>query len=247
MNVNVNGREILTDDKLLKFFVTDPLEEYRVKTILTKEPETIQWIDSWTSSTEPLRFWDIGSNIGIYTLYAAVKNQNLHVVSIEPFFKNFVRLKANIHLNKLWNIAPLCIALSNNSGWTDFCVTDERYGASGNIVTSDAHHKTKERLLQVCGDDLLKLNIEPPNFLKIDVDGIERDIIEGMKNILQNKALKSILIEINSKEDFVSINEIFSNFGFSPDDNFNKLENHSRNRRSQDPKNNAENWIFARE
>jgi len=251
---------VITEDGLLKFHVSDPLEEYRVQTILSKEPETIQWIDMWSalSPCDSCSFWDVGSNIGIYTLYAAIKYPNMQIMSFEPFFKNFVRLTANIHLNNLGNVIPFCIALSDNSGLIDFCGVDDRFGASGNvIITSDTgmvddkkaglpQYKVKETVLQVSGNDLLKLNLGPPNYLKIDVDGLELGIVEGMRDVLKSEKLKSILIEINSQEDLITVKNLLSSFGFVPDDNINLLEEHSRKRRAKNPSNTAENWVFTK-
>ena len=51
---------------------------WRVKTFSTKEPEIIKWIDGFD---ENCQFWDIGSNIGLYSCYAAKK---INVMSFEP-------------------------------------------------------------------------------------------------------------------------------------------------------------------
>ena len=254
MEKKISERIISTDDGLLDFLISDNLEEYRVKTMLTKEPETIKWINSFPSFIKkaPVTFWDIGSNIGIYTLYAATKYPKLQVMSFEPYFKNFNRLKANISLNNLNNITPMNLAMGEHSALITFCGQDDRFGASGNIVMpsnnlkDNTKYKVKENLLQVSGDDLLTLHLQIPNFIKIDVDGLELDIIKGMKEILKRDALKSVLIEINNKEELIIVKDIFSKHGFSLDDNFNLLLNHSRKRRSQDPLNTAENWIFTR-
>ena len=45
----------------------------RVDRILSKEPETIEWINSFENDSI---FFDIGANIGIYTLYSAIKIEN---------------------------------------------------------------------------------------------------------------------------------------------------------------------------
>ena len=247
-------REVVTDDGRLKFLVSDPLEEYRVKTILTKEPETIAWIDAWTASESDGQkvFWDVGSNIGIYTLYAAARNPRLQVLSFEPFFRNFMRLKANVELNRLDNVAPVYCALGNSSGLTAFAVHDLRFGASGNVVASpeqtgagDAAVRS-EAMLQLTGDDLLKLNLPAPNFLKIDVDGLEWEIIDGMRDVLGSDSLKSVLVEINSKRDLDFIGGTFAALGLLPDESINLRENHSRKRRAKDSSNTAENYVFTK-
>ncbi len=251
-------RILATEDGRLKFLVSDALEEYRVKTLLTKEPETIQWIDSWDvqGGEAQTRFWDVGSNIGIYTLYAAVRHPTVQVLSFEPFFRNFARLHANVHLNDLPNITPLYVALSRDSGIAVFRGQDDRYGASGNVVVSTeggrviaesrGRYAVSECVLKASGTALLSLGIKPPHYLKIDVDGIELDIVEGMEDLLRGDDLRSILIEVNNKTDLASVTQIFQRHGLLPDDRFNMLESHSRRRRSRDPKNTAENWVFTR-
>ncbi len=54
------------------FYVPNPLNKYRIKTFSTKEPETLAWIDSFESDAV---FWDVGANIGLYSIYA-VKTKN---------------------------------------------------------------------------------------------------------------------------------------------------------------------------
>ena len=58
------------DDNKLSFFSPDDLVVWRAKTVLTKESETIQWIDNFNKNET---MWDIGSNIGVFSLYAASK------------------------------------------------------------------------------------------------------------------------------------------------------------------------------
>ena len=57
-------------NQIFKFFITHEIELWRSNTILTKEPETIEWIDNFDQSKKII-FWDIGANIGIYSVYAA--------------------------------------------------------------------------------------------------------------------------------------------------------------------------------
>ena len=68
--------------KEIKFFIPNTVTEWRVDTLLSKEPETIKWIDEFDG--EKKIFWDIGANVGIYSIYAVVKHQNIEVVSFEP-------------------------------------------------------------------------------------------------------------------------------------------------------------------
>ena len=60
--------------------------DFRVKTIFTKEPETIKWINEFKIENDSL-FWDIGSNIGLFSLYASVVHDKLKVFSLNHLQK----------------------------------------------------------------------------------------------------------------------------------------------------------------
>ena len=64
------------NDKNLLFFTPNDLCEMRVETLFTKEPETIKWIDNFSVKSNSI-FWDIGANIGLYSIYAAAKHKKL--------------------------------------------------------------------------------------------------------------------------------------------------------------------------
>ena len=73
-------------NKEIKFFTPTKISEYRVKTLFTKEPDTIKWIDSFDNSKE-FTFWDIGANIGLYSIYNSIKNPNSKTIcSIHAIF-----------------------------------------------------------------------------------------------------------------------------------------------------------------
>ena len=65
-------------NKKIKFFVPNQLLNSRVDTFFTKEPETLEWIQTF-DKTKPIIFWDIGSNIGLYSIYAATIHSNCAV------------------------------------------------------------------------------------------------------------------------------------------------------------------------
>ena len=65
--------------KFFNFFVPNKLIKFRVNTFYSKEPETLEWIDSFEKES---CFWDIGANIGLYSVYCGVKK------NAEIFFTN---------------------------------------------------------------------------------------------------------------------------------------------------------------
>lgn len=80
----------------IRFFCPARLPALRAHNFLSKEPETIKWINAF-DDTDVL--WDIGANIGVFTLYAARKGNT--VVSFEPSSGNYYLLNKNIEINQL--------------------------------------------------------------------------------------------------------------------------------------------------
>ena len=90
---NILGRDII-------FFTPNEITDWRINTFFTKEPETLEWIDSFKG--EKIVFWDIGANIGLYSLYAAIKHPNIEIVSFEPSVNNLRILSRNIYKNNFF-------------------------------------------------------------------------------------------------------------------------------------------------
>src|SRR5689334_19678778 len=78
----------------LKFFAPTKALAWRAETLLSKEPETIRWIDSFSPGSV---FWDIGANIGTFSLYAGL-GHDISVVAFEPAAANYYVLSRNIQL-----------------------------------------------------------------------------------------------------------------------------------------------------
>ena len=193
--------------------------QMRAKTLLTKEPETITWLDTITSSDV---LWDVGACVGTYSIYAAVMSE-CKVVSFEPSANNFQMLQKNIFINKMHeNIVAFPLALGTKFKY-DLLLYNQPYkiGSSSNDVLTSKYTTHKKRKTGGCIVDsinnLVNRGIEYPTYLKIDVDGIENDIIKGATKVIPN--LKSILIELYSdkKEDLKTIKKIES-LGFTIDE-----------------------------
>ena len=94
----IRNREICIDPENLKLKLVIPnsLSKWRAETFYTKEVETLEWIDSFQKESV---FWDIGANIGLYSIYAGKKCNKVY--SFEPSVLNLELLAKNIHLNNL--------------------------------------------------------------------------------------------------------------------------------------------------
>tara|TARA_B100000401_G_C52800988_1_gene718591 strand:+ start:490 stop:1332 length:843 start_codon:yes stop_codon:yes gene_type:complete len=198
--------KIPINNKIISFFCPNELTKWRIKTLYDKEPETLEWIDNFKQNKEII-FWDIGANIGLYSIYAAVKFKNITIISFEPSSSNLRILSRNISINELQNKIKICqIPLCNLSN--QFSMMKESFFIEGGAMNTFGDNKDFEgkefvskmnySILGTSINTLLDQKIlDLPNYIKIDVDGIEHLIIKGADNYLINPNIKEILIEIN--------------------------------------------------
>ena len=88
--------KIFDKSKKLKFYTPSRIASYRAHTFFSKEKDTLEWIEKYGDKNKV--FFDIGANIGVYTLFYAATH-NSKVYSFEPSFRNLDLLVRNIVLN----------------------------------------------------------------------------------------------------------------------------------------------------
>lgn len=212
-------------DKEIKFFVPNQLLEWRVDTYFSKEPETLEWIDSFQEK-ENLIFWDIGANIGLYSIYNYLKHPKSITIAFEPSSSNLRVLTRNISINNLEkNIKVVTNPLTNKKNI--FQEMRERQFVEGGSLNSfgekfDFEGKEfkptmKYNLLGTTINYFLENSIlDIPDYIKIDVDGIEHLILEGGDKFLNDKKVKSLSIEINEnfKEQYNKVLNLMNKYEF---------------------------------
>ncbi|MFM1813699.1 MAG: hypothetical protein RLZ98_394 [Pseudomonadota bacterium] len=197
------------DGKLYRF-QCDAFESYqRARSFLGKEPETIEWLRNSLRPDDV--FLDIGANIGIFSLFAAMHlDDNGHVYACEPHLPNATQVLQNAALNGLENrLSVLSIAASGEDGYFPFHYKRWGEGASGSqlaIEGNPALAATRSIGVEMkCGmtvDSMVEKGIiRRPNLIKIDTDGIEIPIVRGMERLLRSSERpRSLLIEIQPGE-----------------------------------------------
>ena len=186
-----------------KYFLNCPndLVRWRAETYFTKEPETIEWMETFKEGDI---LFDIGANIGLYSIYAA--KRGTRVIAFEPESQNYAILNKNVYLNNLQDkIMCLNVALSNKDCLDYLYIPVFQTGSSINCFGKAINEKDeefnpvfKQGAISYTLDTFLSHHRDYfPDHIKIDVDGIEPKIIEGAMNTIKDKRLKSLSIEIN--------------------------------------------------
>lgn len=178
-------------------------ELWRASTYETKEPDTLEWIRTHVRDGV---LYDVGANIGQYALYAALlRRGTLRVLAFEPEALNHAKLTRNIVLNGLsGTVLPHCLALAGRTGLGSFYCKTFAPGAAlhafGRAVTQGDvafQPRSEQGMLAVSLDDLTGTFGAPfPSHVKIDVDGIEEEIVSGAERTLTDPRLKSVLVEV---------------------------------------------------
>lgn len=193
-------RRVVHDGISLELSVPNALNQYRASTFSTKEPETLAWIDSIPLGSV---VWDIGANVGLYSCYAA-KSRDCVVVAFEPSVFNLELLARNIFLNEVTDrVTIFPLPVSGELGIASMNLTTIEWGGALSTFGRDYGYDGKSmqkvfefRTLGVRMDDAVALlNIPQPDFIKIDVDGIEHLVLSGGPQTLRN--VKGVLVEIN--------------------------------------------------
>ncbi len=165
-----------------------------------KEPGTVAWIEGMRKGDV---LYDVGANVGPYALIAAARG--IHTVAIEPHPLSYAKLCRNIVLNKYGErIVPLPVGLGATTGTLAFNYQDLAEATSGHALGEAIDSQGKEfvpvaahQLMAYRLDDLIdSIKLLPPTHIKIDVDGIELQVLEGAPITLASSALKSVLVEL---------------------------------------------------
>jgi FkbM family methyltransferase len=163
---------------------------------------------------------DIGAHIGRYTIINSKRvGENGKVIAIEAHPDNFEILNRNIKLNKLTNVIPLNYAVYSKQTKLKLYLPDEESGFSiyNTIMVNRA--KTGEKFIEVNAntlDYLLQQNgIRDANWIKIDVEGAEFEVLKGAHNILSNSKDIALLIEVHGLDNYTPVIEFLHSYNLN--------------------------------
>ena len=148
------------------------------------------------SINQPLIFIDIGANQGVFSLVAAKNRSFVEIHAFEPNLKLTSYLESNFIINHVNSFFLHKVAIGPKSTSINFYVSDNHSG-SGRVSSQ----KSNMQVVSVNRDYLNKVFIQSNNyyFIKIDVEGSERNVLNELFNSNINSYIKYIFIEINTK------------------------------------------------
>lgn len=147
-------------------------------------------------------FYDIGANIGYYSLIAGIENKNIRVVGFEPAESPFHFFQNNIRLNRLTNVKAEPLAIADKAGEIDFYeIKNDKYTYLQHNLAgeSNAGSKTTGRNYQkttvpsITLDEYVALyEKENIDLIKLDTEGSEASILHHAHKVLSQ--MKPIVI-----------------------------------------------------
>ena len=201
------------------FMELDSLRGIRRLGACNKEPETVAWIEKQVKKGDI--FYDIGANVGAFSFVASAEaGDSGKVYAFEPGAATYAVLSRNVFLNNAeGKIIPMGIALSDKTALNKLVYSSITAGEAQHNWGGALEGKKFQFIPSYTTDDFIEtFKIEPPNHIKIDVDGHEMNVLLGAKKTLENPKLRSLLIEIDeSVAGYKDIFQLLANAGFSLD------------------------------
>lgn len=215
-------REIELSGQVGKFYTPTPAVEEMVVLMAKEKDYLLGFLQELKRGDI---FWDIGGNIGIYSIFSAHRiGQGGKVFSFEPEKKNRTLLERNLKLNQLSNVTSLPYALGDEDGEAIlYPSAGASIGKHSLIFRTDKKLKPQGLAVPLRkGDSLVQQGqIPPPTVVKLDVEGGELKVLRGMTETLRHPALRFIQCEVHLKVlkmaglDPAEVETIFKQSGFA--------------------------------
>jgi FkbM family methyltransferase len=167
-------------------------------------------------------FYDIGANIGWYSLLAArAVGHSGKVIAFEPNLPNAVLLQKNVATNRLGNVTVIPAAVTYQNGWATFLdhgslighlsKDDSEAQANRSAGRTESHMGSSVVPVVALDSWIAEGTQKPPKVLKIDVEGAEVGVLRGMTEMLQ-LVRPTLIIELHDTHTEVA--EVLDSVGY---------------------------------
>lgn len=158
--------------------------------------ETEQTAEMLRSISSGGVFFDIGANVGYYSILASrLVGANGRVVAFEPVVRNLAYLQRHVELNSAWNVTVLPFAVAGENGILSFSTGPDN--AMGSIDRSGG--SADVLVPAVTLDDISSRLGLIPDVIKIDVEGAEMEVLEGGRRTIGDRG-PTIFLSTHSTE-----------------------------------------------
>jgi FkbM family methyltransferase len=182
----------------LSFVLLGRESAVRALGITTQQPATLEWIDRFVPGSV---FWDVGANIGVYSLYAGLRGDT-RVVAFEPAAINYFLLNANVEANQLHTTID-CFLIGLAKGRATGHVELSQFEPARSFSFRGKAHRpfsARQAALLLSSDELVHdFGLACPNYVKIDVPALAESILAGAARTLARPELREIHIECSEE------------------------------------------------
>jgi FkbM family methyltransferase len=226
-----SSAKVLRVDKSLLLEISVPHHNYRIHCPLNKEDLIVmtkheEEIIELFHPKEGDVVVDIGAHMGRYTITSSKHvGRRGKVVAVEAHPYNFELLEGNLRLNRLTNVRTVNCALYSKKDKLKLYLPDEEQGYTmhhslmTNYLVSKYDDRIEQKYIEVEADTLdnlmHRIGIKQVNWIKIDVEGAEYEVLSGAREILSNSDHLSLLIEIHGKDTYVPTMELLRSNHFN--------------------------------
>jgi FkbM family methyltransferase len=160
--------------------------------------------------------FDLGANIGAFSIFAAANNSKCDIYSFEPEPKTFEHLNKNVELNSFSDrVNTIQKIVGDEVGSAELYVSYSENQAT-HSMTQTTHHSGDTVEVEMTTVDTIAESYQNPDVVKIDVEGAEARVLNGMEKSLIEGV--KILIDVHDSE--------LRKMGGNPEYIFNKLTNY---------------------
>lgn len=166
-------------------------------------------------------FIDVGANIGLHSLTASNSNSFIEIFSFEPEPNNFLSFIKNIGLNEFNNIKPFCMGLGNVNTIISMNINEGWNKGKHSIKVNFNDRQTKINIPVTQLDNFAQNINSNQLIMKIDVEGFEKEVLDGAKKVINQTDNVVLIIEL--LEEINGANACQDITDFLIENNFNKF------------------------
>jgi FkbM family methyltransferase len=157
---------------------------------------------------------DVGAAFGLYTIPSSRQvGQSGKVIAIEAHPNNYEMLSRNVKLNNLTNVSCLNYAVYSTKTkvkiYTNYTIMSDRISGEEEEKAKEVNADTLDNILEQS-----RVSAERVNWIKIDVEGAELEVLKGAHKILSNSKDIAISVEIHGKNNHQPVIDLLNLYNF---------------------------------